>query len=184
MPDIAPLLADLDGLAIDIQPQRVRRRSRDFYWYSPILKRELDHVTAAAVVTPKGEAEVLRVMRACWAHRVPLTVRGGGTGNYGQAMPLEGGLVMDLSEMTAIKEITLGRLRVEAGAKMSDIDASTQAHPLRQELRFQPGQFTMLYLFGVGEVPISICGDPAEPGTGSPAGAPSAPPAGGVAAQV
>lgn len=30
---------------------------------------------------------------------------------------------------------------------------------------FAPGQFTMLYAFGRGEVPISISGDPAEPGT-------------------
>jgi NAD(P)H-flavin reductase len=29
--------------------------------------------------------------------------------------------------------------------------------------RFQPGQFNMLYLRGVGELPISISGDPAEP---------------------
>jgi NAD(P)H-flavin reductase len=28
---------------------------------------------------------------------------------------------------------------------------------------FAPGQFNMLYLFGVGEVAISICGDPTEP---------------------
>lgn len=28
---------------------------------------------------------------------------------------------------------------------------------------FLPGQFNMLYLFGVGEVPISISGDPAQP---------------------
>jgi NAD(P)H-flavin reductase len=28
---------------------------------------------------------------------------------------------------------------------------------------YQPGQFTMLYAFGVGEVPISISGDPTEP---------------------
>ena len=28
-----------------------------------------------------------------------------------------------------------------------------------------PGQFNMLYAFGVGEVPISISGDPAAPGT-------------------
>ena len=27
---------------------------------------------------------------------------------------------------------------------------------------YAPGQFTMLYAFGFGEVPISICGDPAE----------------------
>lgn len=30
-------------------------------------------------------------------------------------------------------------------------------------LRFRPGQFNMLYVFGVGEVPISISGDPAMP---------------------
>lgn len=29
--------------------------------------------------------------------------------------------------------------------------------------RFAPGQFNMLYVFGVGEVPISISGDPEEP---------------------
>ncbi len=30
-------------------------------------------------------------------------------------------------------------------------------------VRFAPGQFNMLYAFGVGEVPISVSGDPAEP---------------------
>lgn len=30
--------------------------------------------------------------------------------------------------------------------------------------RFGPGQFNMLYLFGTGEVPISISGNPVEPG--------------------
>lgn len=33
----------------------------------------------------------------------------------------------------------------------------------RAVLRFGPGQFNMLYVFGVGEVPISISGDPARP---------------------
>jgi len=33
----------------------------------------------------------------------------------------------------------------------------------RRELAFAPGQFNMLYAFGVGEVPISISGDPAKP---------------------
>ena len=32
-------------------------------------------------------------------------------------------------------------------------------------LRFAPGQFNMLYAFGVGEVPISISGDPTRPDT-------------------
>jgi len=33
----------------------------------------------------------------------------------------------------------------------------------RVALGFNPGQFTMLYVFGVGEVPISISGDPNDP---------------------
>ena len=32
-----------------------------------------------------------------------------------------------------------------------------------EQLEFAPGQFTMLYAFGVGEVPISVSGDPARP---------------------
>lgn len=33
------------------------------------------------------------------------------------------------------------------------------------DLAFLPGQFTMMYIFGVGEVPLSIAGDPAHPET-------------------
>ena len=33
------------------------------------------------------------------------------------------------------------------------------------ETNFAPGQFNMIYAFGVGEVPISISGDPGKPGT-------------------
>jgi NAD(P)H-flavin reductase len=32
-----------------------------------------------------------------------------------------------------------------------------------ERLEFEPGQFTMLYAFGVGEVPISVSGNPARP---------------------
>jgi NAD(P)H-flavin reductase len=36
-----------------------------------------------------------------------------------------------------------------------------QGHPSQHG--FLPGQFSMLYVFGVGEIPISISGDPAQP---------------------
>jgi NAD(P)H-flavin reductase len=32
-------------------------------------------------------------------------------------------------------------------------------------LAFLPGQFTMIYVFGIGEVPLSISGTPCDPGT-------------------
>jgi FAD/FMN-containing dehydrogenase len=130
-------IAELTDLLVDTQPQRVRRRSRDFYWYSPILKRRLDAVTADAVVTPRSEEEVVRVLAAAYRHDVPVTARGGGTGNYGQAMPLKGGIVLDLCELAAIERIEHGRIRVQAGLKMAELDAATIAHS-RQELRLHP----------------------------------------------
>jgi NAD(P)H-flavin reductase len=38
-----------------------------------------------------------------------------------------------------------------------------ELEPSAGAFRFAPGQFTMLYAFGAGEVPISISGDPAHP---------------------
>jgi NAD(P)H-flavin reductase len=40
-----------------------------------------------------------------------------------------------------------------------ELEASDDEGPVR----FRPGQFTMVYVFGIGEVPISISGDPAKP---------------------
>ena len=86
--------------------QTVERLSRDFYWYSPVLKRLLDDKVAEAVVQPRSTNEVARVLACCYARRIPVTARGAGTGNYGQAVPLAGGLVLDLAGMDAIDEIT------------------------------------------------------------------------------
>ncbi|MFP4686801.1 MAG: FAD/NAD(P)-binding protein [bacterium] len=37
--------------------------------------------------------------------------------------------------------------------------------PENSPFYFKPGQFNMLYVYGIGEVPISICGDPARTDT-------------------
>ncbi len=134
MPDIAAAIAALSHLEIDQNPVSVRAKSRDFFWYSPVLKARLDHVTADFVVTPKSEAEVIEVLRTCHAHDVPVTTRGTGTGNYGQAMPLAGGCVLHMHAMNRVKDIAPGRLVVEPGALLKDIDEACIAHS-GQELR-------------------------------------------------
>jgi FAD/FMN-containing dehydrogenase len=136
MSDIAAVKAELEGLAIEDNPQIVRQKSRDFFWYSPVLKRQLDEVTADIVVNATSEADVIRVLKACYAHDVPVTTRGAGTGNYGQAMPLSGGVVLNLAEMNKVLEVSRGSVRAEAGAIMSAIDAA--AHESGQELRMHP----------------------------------------------
>ncbi|SDU36879.1 FAD-binding oxidoreductase [Stappia sp. ES.058] len=136
MSDIAALKADLEGLAIEDNPQIVRQKSRDFFWYSPVLKRQLDEVTADIVVNATSEADVIRVLKACYAHDVPVTTRGAGTGNYGQAMPLSGGVVLNLAEMNKVLEVGRGHVRAEAGAIMATIDDATRESG--QELRMHP----------------------------------------------
>ncbi|MEG3618776.1 FAD/NAD(P)-binding protein [Magnetovibrio sp. PR-2] len=48
--------------------------------------------------------------------------------------------------------------------KELDDTFTIELDPGKPGFHFQPGQFNMLYVFGVGEVPISISGDPANPG--------------------
>jgi FAD/FMN-containing dehydrogenase len=133
---LAALLADIDGVPLIADPILVRRRSRDFFWYSPILNAELTGKSAEIVVTPRHEEDVLRVAAACARHGLALTPRGGGTGNYGQAVPLHGGVLIDFSAMTQILWSRRGVLRVEPGAKMHDIDAALA--PSGWELRMHP----------------------------------------------
>ena len=44
----------------------MQQKSRDFYWYSPVLKRQLDAVTGDIVVAPASEAELMQVMAAAF----------------------------------------------------------------------------------------------------------------------
>src|SRR6201996_6809589 len=83
----------------------VNRLSRDFYWYSPVLRKQLDGKIADVVVHPRNVREIQDVLRYCYANDIPVTPRGAGTGNYGQAVPLHGGVLLDLSRMDQIESI-------------------------------------------------------------------------------
>ncbi len=133
---IAAVLAEIDGVPVIADPTTVRRRSRDFFWYSPILSVQLSGKSADIIVTPRNEEDVIRVARACVRHGVPLTPRGAGTGNYGQAVPLQRGVLIDFSAMDKILWSKPGALSVEPGARMHDIDAALR--PSGWELRMHP----------------------------------------------
>ena len=134
--DIAAFRDLVGPIKWEDNPVLVRQKSRDFYWYSPVLKRELEAVTADVVVTPSSEAEVRAVLAAAHRLEIPVTPRGAGTGNYGQAMPLTGGVLLNLAEMNKVKSIERGRVVCEPGAILIDIDKATA--PSGQELRMFP----------------------------------------------
>ncbi len=133
---LADLKAALAGLQIIDDPSTVRLRSRDFFWYSPLLKEELNSKSADLIVVPQNEEDVLRVARECVARRIPIVVRGGATGNYGQMVPLAGGVLLDMAAMNRVLWLRPGMGRFQAGAKLIDIDIA--AIPTGWELRMHP----------------------------------------------
>ncbi|MEO0428365.1 MAG: FAD-binding oxidoreductase [Pseudomonadota bacterium] len=134
---LAAAKAALSGLDIDDHPKTVKQKSRDFFWYSPVLKARLEDVTADFVVAPRSVDEVVEVMRVAYAHDIPVTTRGAGTGNYGQAMPLAGGIVLHMKHMNRVLELAPGRIVAESGIILADLDRQTRDET-GQELRIHP----------------------------------------------
>jgi FAD/FMN-containing dehydrogenase len=145
--DIAALQRRLSGIRTEADPSLVQMKSRDFYWYSPTLKRQLEKVTGDIIISPTSEAQVLETLAACHALGIPVTPRGTGTGNYGQAMPLSGGAVLDLSQFNKVKSINSGRVVTEPGAILADIDVETRK-AVAQELRLHPSTYKTASLGG------------------------------------
>jgi FAD/FMN-containing dehydrogenase len=93
---------------------------------SPILNEQLPLGLADIVAFPASAEQIAETVAAAVRHGVPVTPRGKGTGNYGQAIPLQGGLVLDMSKARAIVEVGEGYLTAEAGATMVAIEQAAR----------------------------------------------------------
>ena len=162
------LLNELEGLDVITDDAKLVRLSKDFSYFSPVLKDFLEGYTADLVVKPKTESEIVQVTGACARHSVPLTMRGSGTGNYGQVTPLEGGVVMDLSAYKAPLWLDGGVARVQSGIRLVDID--NWAKPQGWEMRMMSSTFRLataggFFAGGFGGVGSVSYGALAERGT-------------------
>ncbi len=137
---------DLRGLNLITAPNLRKQLSKDFYWYSPILTAQLAACVADLVVKVSTEDDVRQAAAVAAKWQLPLTVRGGGTGNYGQCVPLEGGIVLDVTQMCRVLNIQDGRMHVEAGARMHDIDLA--ARETGQALRMWPSTWHVASIGG------------------------------------
>jgi hypothetical protein len=136
-----------DEARVLTQPQAVERLSRDFYWYSPVLRKQLDGKVGEVVVQPLSVIEIQGVLRYCHAHDLPVTARGAGTGNYGQSVPLQGGVVLDLAQMDRIEEIRADGVAVcEPGVRLGVLE--NEARKAGWELRCYPSTIVKASLGG------------------------------------
>ena len=145
---IAALAGELGGLDVLEQPAELQRLSRDFFEYSPVLEQLLAPCRAQLAVRVRSLEEVRQVVSACARHAVPLTLRGAGTGNYGQCVPLAGGLVLDLSGLRQLRRIDpdSGVFTAEAGLSLAELERQLAA--AGRSLRLAPSTLRSASLAG------------------------------------
>lgn len=91
---LAEIRAALPDDAVSVGDDAAREASRD--------RSHHDGGTPFAVVRCRDTDEVVRVVRTCAAHRVPIVPRGAGTGLEGGANAIDGCVVVDLRPMDRI----------------------------------------------------------------------------------
>ncbi len=133
------LASELAGMEIITEANQLTKLSLDYYHFSPILQPQLQDKRGNLVVRPQTEAQVLQVAQVCVKYQAPLVVRGAGTGNYGQCIPLEGGVILDTTRMNQIRWLKPGLACVEPGVKMGVFDK--QARQIGWELRMAPSTY-------------------------------------------
>lgn len=139
-------LKELGSITHTRDATALRVKSADFSWFSPIMSAALGNRQAEVIFSPKSEEEVVRIAAACAKHRVPLVARGGGTGNFGQAVPLAGGAVI---EMTGLDRIVFDKgnvTRAQAGIRIANLD--THLRKSGRELRMHPSTKKLATLGG------------------------------------
>jgi FAD/FMN-containing dehydrogenase len=117
--DLVTLLGP-DGVSTEL-PTR-ERASRDGSYLSPIIKAQLPLGLADLVAYPVTAEQIAATVAAAVAHKVAITPRGRGTGNYGQAIPMSGGLVLDMSRAKTIHHISEGSITADAGATFVQLE--------------------------------------------------------------
>ncbi|QED47043.1 FAD-binding oxidoreductase [Cytobacillus dafuensis] len=117
----------------------LERLSKDYYWYSPVLKEMLDNKIADCIAVPENENDMINILLMAVKERIPVTVRGAGTGNYGQIIPINGGILMDISRMNRIIEINDGSVKVQPGVKLGLLERKLRDE--NQELCIYPSTY-------------------------------------------
>ena len=83
-----------------------------------------------AAVWPESTEHVAEIVKFANEHRIPIVPRGAGTSLSGGAIPIRGGIIVDLSRMNRILEMSIENryVRVQAGVVCDDLNRALAKH--------------------------------------------------------
>jgi FAD/FMN-containing dehydrogenase len=116
-------LGRVAGITVSTDSRQLLKVSSDWAKMSPVLAEKVPagRYLADAVVRPGRPEDVPEILRLAYEHDVPVTPRGAGTGNYGQATPFDGGILLDLRGLDAV-DVGDGTVTCGAGARLTAVD--------------------------------------------------------------
>jgi FAD/FMN-containing dehydrogenase len=112
---------------------------QDFSWYSPLLSAQLSDVTVDAIVFPRTIEQLEFAISASVRLGRPITMRGAGTGNYGQSVPVHGGLLVDMRHYAGVVSVSDSSTVVRSGTRISVAEDVIRAEG--RELRLMPTSY-------------------------------------------
>ncbi|MEM6707591.1 MAG: FAD-binding oxidoreductase [Pseudomonadota bacterium] len=125
---VAALQSIVGEEAVLTEERQVRSGSKDSYHFSPVLIPQLDGQMADVIVRPQTQAQLRDIIALAVRERIPLTPRGAGTGNYGQGVPLFGGILVSTQHLNRLVHINADEACVEAGYILYDIEKAAEEH--------------------------------------------------------
>ena len=114
--DVISLLEDAIGR------EKLLISKADLYSYG--FDASIHHAMPNAVVKAKSEEDVIEVVKIAHEHGIPIIARGSGTALSGQAVPIKGGIILDMAGMNKIKEIKVENFycKVEPGIVYAELN--------------------------------------------------------------
>jgi len=121
---------DFEKLKGSVGENNVSDNVADLYVYSS--DASVHQALPSVVVRPKTIEEVQKIMRYANKNKIPVVPRGAGSGTSGHAVPIDGGIIMDMKCMNRILEIRPEDMlvRVEPGVVDDDLNRALQSYGL------------------------------------------------------
>jgi len=121
-------IARLGAGAVSTEKGLLATVSSDWSRMSPVLQEKVPpgRYLADAAARPTTGRDVATILKVAYDHDVPVTPRGAGTGNYGQATPFDGGILLDLRGLVDVR-VNADTVTTGAGARMTAVDKVLRA---------------------------------------------------------